>query len=66
MKLSDLNEGQTIQLDNGFMCAHAGPVIVKTGEHGFYFDCKDGHHLLDGQVDDNGDLVGISEATHVI
>lgn len=64
MKLSDIKEGQVINLDAGFTCAKKGPVVVEKDDKGrLYFPCDQGHHLLDGQVDhdNNGELIGITK-----
>lgn len=60
MKLEDLNEGDIITLDDGFTCNDADPAEVKKDEYGLYIDCDEGKHYLDGQEDENGELIGIS------
>ena len=63
MKYSELVEGQEIMLDAGFTCVKEGRVIVHKDEHGFYFNCDDGRHYLDGQLDfdDHETLVGVMD-----
>ena len=61
MKLSDLSAGDTIVLDGGFTCCEAGEVTVHEDDlHDLYFECEHGRHYLDGQEDDDGNLVSIS------
>ncbi len=60
MKLTDITPGQTVTLDAGFTCHKAGPVGVKSDDLGLYFECTAGHHYLDGQEDEAGELIGIS------
>jgi len=45
MKLSDLKAGDVVSVD---------------GSQNLYVSCSHGSHLLDGQEDENGELVGIS------
>ena len=60
MKLSDLSEGDIVVVDGGFTCREAGEVMVYEAVDGLYFECEHGRHYLDGQEDDDGNLVGIS------
>lgn len=58
-RLSELKEGQTIELDGGFTCHRAGQVTLHSDPGGLYFECKDGHHYVIGQADDGEHCVGI-------
>lgn len=59
-KLSELKEGDKIELDSGFTCHAAGPIEVRADPKGdLYFPCKEGRHMLDGQADDGEHLVGV-------
>lgn len=61
MKLSDIKAGDTIIIDGGFTCAPAGPVQVYNHMGDLCFACSSGHHNLDGQENENGELIGISK-----
>jgi hypothetical protein len=59
-KLSELKEGDKIELDGDFTCQRKGVHFVHKDEHGgLYFNCREGRHLLDGQADDGEHCVGI-------
>lgn len=61
MKLSNINEGDTVLVDSGFTCMKSGPKLVLKNETGdLYIACEDGHHLIDGQIGTDGNLIGIS------
>jgi len=61
MKLDELNLGQIVQVDDGFTCMPQGTKEVKASEDGTLFlECTDGRHYLDGQIDKDGDLIGIT------
>ena len=61
MKLSDLTVGDTVVTDCGFTCMSAGPKIVQQDDRGsFYVACDEGEHHLDGQEDENGELIGVT------
>jgi hypothetical protein len=62
MRLTDIEAGQTVLTDAGFTCMDQGEHVVKADKQGFYLDCQDGKHYLDGQLDEQGHLVGISPA----
>lgn len=57
--LNELKAGDTITIDNGFTCAMAGDHTVLMDDNGPSFRCDCGLHYLDGQVGDDGHLVGI-------
>jgi hypothetical protein len=61
MKLSNIKEDDELIFDNSFTCLEAGKHKVKSTKVSFYVDCKHGRHYLDGQEDENGELVGISK-----
>lgn len=58
-KLSQLKEGDQIELDIGFACHKAGITTLKRDKAGLYFTCTSGHHHISGQADDGEHLVGI-------
>jgi outer membrane murein-binding lipoprotein Lpp len=59
-KISDLKAGDIVDL-HGFDCA-SGPVTLEYDEyHGeLYFPCSKGKHFIAGQLDADGNLVGIT------
>ena len=60
-KLSELKEGDKLIADGDFTCLRsAGSVKIKKDHAGFYFECSEGQHYLDGQLDDDGEhLIGL-------
>ena len=63
MKLSDLKAGDRIKGFGDFGCIpDKATRVVYDGPSGLYVKCLEGTHLLDGQEDDNGQLVGLSRA----
>ena len=62
MKLDELKVGDTVITDGGFTCMKASPRKVHEDNEGLYIRCRDGRHYLDGQEDEDGELVGLSRA----
>ena len=75
-KLSEVSKGDVLIADNCFTCLSAGEHVVhrgfgftcrSAGEHvvprglGFYICCSEGRHYLYGQVDSEGNLVGLKK-----
>ncbi len=61
MKMSDIQAGQSVDLDDGFTCILRGAVLIQVDEKGeLFFYCGDGKHYIDGQEDEDGNLVGIN------
>lgn len=60
MQLSEISQGDTVDLDGGFTCTSEGPAEVFEDDTGLYFHCGDGKHYLDGQVGEDGHLIGVS------
>lgn len=58
-KLSEVKEGQQIELDDGFTCARPGPSELILGKHGLYFLCNECEHYISGQADDGEHCVGV-------
>lgn len=59
-KLEDLKAGDTVEL-HGFDCAEGTVTLQQhwyTGE--LFFPCAEGNHYVDGCLDDNGHLIGIT------
>jgi hypothetical protein len=65
MKLSDLRPGDRITGFRDFGCIPDGAVRIVRRDAGnnLYVRCGDGVHLLDGQQDAAGELVGLSKVT---
>lgn len=61
IQISELQEGDKIEVDDGFDCAKPNTShFVFKDEEGFYIKCSRGKHLLDGQLEDDGDtLIGV-------
>lgn len=58
-KLSEVKDGNVIELGNGFSCRTAGKARVFSNGKDLYFDCAKGQHFLSGQANDSEHLVGI-------
>lgn len=60
-KLSYLEEGDLVEVDEGFTCMSKGEVkTVKYKLNGLYIECKEGKHFLSGQLHDTENfLIGI-------
>ena len=58
-KLSQLRDGDRVELDGGFICIDAGIVQIMSRPSGLAFRCAHGHHYLSGQADDGEHLVGV-------
>jgi hypothetical protein len=57
-KLSDLKEGDIVELDRDFSCM-SGIVEIFHSDDGLYFVCIYGRHYLIGQMEADGSLTGI-------
>lgn len=60
MKLSDIKAGHKISTDDRFTCLKPGLHVVEESKQGLYICCDHGEHYLDGQEDEDGELVGIT------
>jgi len=60
MKLENLKAGDTVILDGGFTCVDAGPTVLYSEDGDLYFMCKEGGHMVAGQIGHDDHLVGIS------
>lgn len=61
-KLSEIKEGDKLQVDADFTCMEDGDVkLVKKRKDGFYVECNEKIHLLDSQLshEDHDHLVGM-------
>lgn len=51
---SELRAGMQVEHDGGSDCWLPAPCDVYEDAHGFYIDCREGRHYLDGQEDEHG------------
>lgn len=59
MKISDVRVGDRLIADGGFDCMMEGrEVTICRDPDGLYVWCNEGRHYLDGQVSDDGELIG--------
>jgi hypothetical protein len=59
-RLSELKAGDKIQIDGDFTCIEPwGLRTVKQSYGRLYIACSQGGHNLDGQLNDDGYLVGV-------
>lgn len=67
-KLSELEDGHLVEVDDGFTCIDPGDKRIVKFDSGkqvlAYIQCKDGKHFLTGQLDDSDQdsLVGVYHA----
>lgn len=60
-KLEDVRAGDKLMADSGFTCVDHGAVLkVERDDEGLFVTCRDGKHHLDGQLDEDGYLVGLA------
>lgn len=61
VKLSSLNAGDVVELDDGFDCHPLGRVTLESENGELFFRCSTGKHFVSGQISDmdNDSLVGI-------
>jgi hypothetical protein len=60
MKLTDLKPGDLIVADDGFTCLTEGEVcevLFSNDANEAYVKCSDGTHYLDGQLDEDGEII---------
>jgi len=59
-KANEVKAGDHLKCDEGFTCLKPHTkVVVQEDEEGLFVSCADGKHYLDGQEDENGNLVGL-------
>lgn len=58
-KLSELKQGDKVELDSGFSCHPAGIVTLGMLNNKLLFECDEGIHTIAGQADDGEHLIGI-------
>jgi hypothetical protein len=64
VKLRDIKAGDFIFADGSLPCGCAGQQEVKADENGdLYFVCSVGRHYLEMQMDEDGELVGLSRSS---
>jgi hypothetical protein len=63
MKLADLKPGDKVKGFEHWGCIPVNATrTVRVCDAGPYLRCKEGRHLLDGQEDAGGELIGLSFA----
>lgn len=64
MKITDVKEGDKLIADAGFTCMKDGQVgeVFRTEGGDLAIPCADGSHTLDGQANDDGELIGLDKA----
>lgn len=64
IKTADATPGVKVRTDGGFTCIGPGAVrVIQEDALGRFFRCREGHHYLDGQVEDDH-LIGLTEVSH--
>lgn len=64
----DVKVGDMLECDPGFTCMACGAkrCVKREGTRGgfstLYIDCRDGKHFLEGQIGEDGELVGLYKA----
>jgi hypothetical protein len=63
LKLVDVKAGDILIADGGFTCMRDASEHVVRGdtEESLFIDCDAGEHRLVGQLDDAGNLVGLTK-----
>jgi hypothetical protein len=60
-KLFAIREGDYMVTFAGFSCIGTGQIVtIKRDSDGLYFDCADGKHHLQDQVDQDGYCLGLT------
>lgn len=61
IKIDDIHPGTVLIADGGFTCLRCGDTrSVERDDKGEpYIRCDNGRHYLDGQEDDDGNLIGL-------
>ena len=61
MKIDDVKEGDKLVADAGFTCLKDGQEVkvCRTPDGLLAIPCACGDHLLDGQVEEHGELIGL-------
>jgi len=60
-KLFAIREGDYMVTFGGFQCIKGGETVrISRDPSGLYFDCSDGKHYLERQVDENGICLGLT------
>lgn len=57
--LDALKAGDLVYADAGFTCMEPGKKRIEEDSEGLYIVCDEGKHYLDGQLLDDGSLVGL-------
>src|SRR4051812_7469509 len=65
MKLSDIRAGDGVFTDSSFTCIKPGLHLVEESDLGLYVCCDHGEHYLDGQQNEDGELVGLTSGPDI-
>lgn len=62
MKILNVKVGDKLVADGGFTCLAEGSIntVCQKGNGPLFIRCKEGDHILLGQTDKDGNLVGLS------
>jgi hypothetical protein len=60
-RMDELSPEDTVEVDGDFDCMHPGErkVIRANAAGDLFVICDRGRHMLDGQLNDDGELVGV-------
>lgn len=60
LKRGDVHAGDVVEIDGGFTCTENGTKeIFADAEGALYFRCDRGSHYLAGQLNENGEYIGL-------
>jgi len=58
-KVSEVKAGTKLKADGDFTCIKENAVLtVEENDGGLFVPCKEGHHYIDGQLDDGDEYTG--------
>ena len=65
MKLSEIKVEDILVFDDGFTCLkHGEKSIVRQDNKGLYINCEEGKHYLEGQIDEEDNLIGLFKSKY--
>lgn len=57
--IKEIKAGDIVEADAGFTCLSQGRHLVQSSDSGLFISCSNGKHFIDGQVDDDGTVIGL-------
>jgi hypothetical protein len=61
-KEADVKAGDKLVADDGFTCIEPFKTLtVEEDDHGLFVSCAEGHHYLDGQLEDGDHYIGLTK-----